>query len=353
MKLLKSKRFWLIILTLIVIGVLIYFIFFRKDMVENGVIPSNGESEEVKDKTEPASQIRFPDSGSWYGKNFVLEVLDEDLESGLDFCEYKIITYDSEKEYSTDWLKRKCNSDLSISVGERKMCGFEGKNACWIYVRSKDTSNNQHSSSLENKSIVYLHIDWTKPVISKVFIVDKLDDQAYPIFIEKDESYNLKTKVNDNLKITGCNLYIDYQDQGIMLRLDPGCQKECSFTKEFIPKQSGVYEIFAACKDNAGNISKSETIEARTNLAPEILFCRVSPVSGSIGVQFNFSVDVQDPDDDSLSFSWNFGDEEFSNVKDAVHFYENPGIYEPEVIVSDDKGASDSCSTAWVSISKD
>lgn len=352
MKLLKSKRFWLIILTLVVIGVLIYFVFFKKDIVENGVIPLNGESEEAKDKTEPASQIKFPDSNSWHGTSFILEVLDEDLESGLDFCEYKIITYNGDKEYSTGWLKRKCNSDLSISVGERRMCGFEGRDACWIYVRSKDTSDNQHSPSLENKSIVYLHIDWSKPVISRIFTADKLDNQTYPIFIEKDESYNLKIKVNDNLRITGCNLYIDYQDQGIMLRLDSSCQKECGFSKEFIPEQSGVYEIFAACKDNAGNISKSETIEARTNLAPEILSCRVSPVSGNISAQFNFFVDVQDPDNDPLSFSWNFGDEEFSNVKDAVHFYENLGTYEPEVIVSDNKGASDSCSTAWISVSK-
>ncbi|KKL09079.1 hypothetical protein LCGC14_2569460, partial [marine sediment metagenome] len=302
---------------------------------------------------EPASQIKSPSSGSWHGKNFILDVLDEDLESKLDFCEYKIITYDNEKEYSTGWLKRKCNSDLNISIGKGKMCGFEGRNVCWIYVRSKDVNGNQHSPSLENKSIIYLHIDWSKPVISKVFTTDKLDNQTYPVFIEEDESYNLKTKVNDNLKITGCSLYVDYQDQGIMLKLDPSCQKECGFSKEFIPKQSGVYQIFAACKDVAGNISKSETIEAKTNLPPKISSCRVNPTSGNISTQFNFSVDAQDPDNDPLSFSWNFGNEEFSNVKDAVHFYENPGTYEPEIMVSDDKEASDSCSTAWVTVSKD
>ncbi len=353
MRLLKSKRFWLIILTLIIIGVLIYFIFFKKYIIENGSIPLNGQGQEVKDKTDPASQIRSLNSGSWHGKNFILDVLDEDLESKLDFCEYKIITYNNEKEYSTGWLKRKCNSDLNISVGEGKMCGFEGRNACWIYVRSKDVNGNQHNPSLENKSIIYLHIDWSKPIISKAFITDSLDGQSYPIFIEENESYNLKTEVSDNFKITGCNLYIDYQNQGIMLREDSSCQKKCDFGKEFIPEQPGVYQIFAACKDNANNISKSETVETRTNLVPVISSCRVNPTSGNINTQFNFSVDVQDPDNDPLSFSWNFGNEEFSNIKDASHFYKNPGTYNPEIIVSDDKGTNDSCLTAWVSILED
>jgi len=354
MKFLKSKKLWLTLLTLIVIGVLIYFIFFKKDVIEpNGIIP-NGQVEEKKDKNEPASQIKFPFVNSWHSKNFVIDVLDEDLESGIDYnsCEYKILTYDNDndKEYSTGWLKRKCSSSFSISVGHRKKCGFEGRNACWIYVRSKDKDGNQHNPSLENKSIVYLNIDWSKPVIEKVFVDDLLENQTYPIDIKKDEKYNLKTEVTDNFKITGCNLYINNQDHGIMPALNPGCEKKCMFNKEFIPEQTGSYQIFAACKDAAGNISKSETIEAKTNLAPKISSCRANPASGDINIQFNFSVDSLDPDNDPLSFYWDFDDGEFSNSKNAVHYYKNPGTYKPKITVSDNKGTSDSCFTAWVTV---
>jgi len=355
MKLLKSKRFWLIMLTLIIIGVLIYFIFFKKDIVENNITPPlNGQVEEKKDKIEPTSQIKSPITNSWHNKNFVIDVLDEDLESGLDYdsCEYKILTYDNDKEYSTGWLKRKCNSSFSVSVGEWRMCGFEGRSACLFRVRSKDKDNNQHNSSLGNKSIIYLNIDWSKPIIEKVFITDEPENQIYPINIEEEKEYNLKVQITDNLKITGCNLYINNQDHGIMSALIPGCSKECLFSKKFIPEQTGSYQIFTACKDAAGNISKSETIEAKTNLAPEIISCRVNPASGNLNTEFSFFVEVLNTDNDPLSFYWNFNDGEFSDSKNAVHYYKNSGTYEPKITVSDDKGASDSCSTAWVTILK-
>ncbi len=355
MKFLKSKKFWLILLTLIIIGVLIYFVFFEKETIDPDVVPQNGQIEEKKDNMKPASQIKSPIINSWHNKDFVINVLDEDLGSGIDYdsCEYKILTYDNSKEYSTGWRKRKCNSNFNISVGEKKMCGFEGRNACWIYVRSKDKDGNQHSPALENKSIVSLNIDWSKPVIEKVFITDKPEDQVYPINIKEEEKYSLKAQTADNLKITGCNLYINNQDQGIMSVLNPGCKKECTFSKEFVPKETGVYQIFAVCKDAVGNISKSETIEAKTNLPPEILSCRVDPSSGNTNTQFNFFVDVSNPDNDPLDFHWNFNDEEFSKIENPTHFYKNMGTYQPSIIVSDNQGASDSCSTAWVSVLQD
>ncbi len=354
MKLLKSKKFWLTILALVVIGLLIYFIFLNQDIIDFNHIPSNGGVEEKKDKNQPASQIKSPIANSWHSKNFVIDVLDEDLESGINYnsCEYKILTYDNNKEYSTDWLKRKCNSSFSVSVGEGKMCGFEGINACWIYVRSKDKDNNQHNPSLEDKSVVYLNIDWNKPVIGKVFTTDIQQEQIYPVNIEEKKLYNFKTNVSDNLKIIGCNLYINNQDQGIMTVLNPGCNKECLFRKEFTPEQAGSYQVFAACKDAAGNISKSETIEAKTNLAPEIISCRVNPALGNLNTEFSFFVEVLNPDNDPLSFYWDFDDGEFSDSKNAVHYYKNPGTYKPKITVSDNQGVSDSCLTAWVSVSK-
>jgi len=351
MRFLKSKRFWLIILTLIIIGVLIYFIFFKDRSSENGIFPENGGTEEKKDKTSPASQIKSPPSNSWHNVAFIVSILDEDLESKIDndFCEFKVVTYDNGKEYSTDWVKRKCNYDLSISVGKGKLCGFEGKQACWVFIRSKDNADNWHSPSLENKSVAYFNIDWTKPLISKVFIANSQQEQVYPINIEENNTYGFKAKVSDNFKVIGCSLYINDQHQGTMS--SPGsCGKECILEKEFTPVETGFYQIFAACKDATGNISKSEPIDAKTNLAPEITSCRVNPVQGDTNAEFNFFVEVSNPDNDILSFNWNFDDNETSNAKNPSHYFTNPGTYEPQVIVSDNQGASDSCTTAWVSV---
>ncbi|MCP6718425.1 MAG: PKD domain-containing protein [Patescibacteria group bacterium] len=347
----KSKKFWFTILALILIGLLIYFLFLKNGNTQNGTIPSNGAIGERKDKNPPASQIKSPYSNTWQNKAFVIEALDEDLESGLDHnaCEVKIVTYDNSKEYSTGWFKRKCNRNLSVSVGKGKMCGFEGKQACWIYIRSKDKDTNQHSPSLENKSIAYFNIDWTKPFVEKVFTVSTQQDQIYPINIEQDIKYNFKTNTSDDFKVIGCNLYINDQDKGMMLS-SGSCGKECVLEKEFTPTQTGFYKIFAVCKDAAGNVSKSETIDAKTNLAPEITSCRVSPATGGTNTEFSFFVEVSNPDNDILNFSWSFNDNESSDIENPSHYYITSGTYKPQVIVSDDQGASDACVTAWVSV---
>jgi len=347
----KSKKFWFTILALIIIGLLFYLLFFKNGDTQNGTTPANGIIEERKDKNSPASQIKSPYNDIWQNESFVIEILDEDLESGLDYdaCEIKIITYDNDKEYSTGWTKRRCNYDLTISVGRGKMCGFEGKEACWIFIRSKDKDANQHRSSLENKSVAYFNIDWTKPLISKVFTTDIQQEQVYPINIEEKNTYNFKVNASDNLRILRCSLYVNNENQGMMSSSGP-CGKECVFEKEFTPSQTGSYEIFATCKDAARNTSKSETIDAKTNLAPEITSCRVSPAIGNTDTKFNFFVEVLNPDNDPLDFNWDFDDNKSSDIENPSHYYMNPGTYKPRVIVSDNQDASDNCATAWVNV---
>ncbi len=350
MKFLKSKKFWFTILALIIIGLLIYFIFVKKESIENGTTPENGEIEQ--DEISPISFIRSPTLGSWHSINFSVKVLDDDLESGLDYdsCEYKVVSYKDEQERSSGWMKRKCNFDLTISVGENKMCSFEGKDACWIYVRSKDNDNNQHIAKLSNKSVAYFSIDWSKPFISKIFITNTEQEQTYPINIKENKEYILKTEVIDNVRVAVCYLYINDKNQGIMLKLDPDCYKECVFNKEFKPETTGTYKAFAVCKDTISGWQKGETMELKTNLAPIISSCRVVPSSGNFETNFQFFLDVLDPDNNELYFSWDFNDGESSSLKNPIHYYENPGTYKPQVIVSDNQDASDTCTTAWVSV---
>ena len=67
---------------------------------------------------------------------------------------------------------------------------------------------------------------------------------------------------------------------------------------------------------------------------------------------FRFEVLASDPDKDTLFYSWEFGDGKSSEVPSPVHTYNASGTYEPKVTVSDRKGGSDVCSTAWVVVSQ-
>jgi len=348
-----SKKFWLITITLIGIGVFVYFLLLPRKIPNNHTPPPQNEFK--GDKGEPASQIKSPTKDSWQNKDFIIDVLDEDLDSGLnpDSCQYKILTYKLDgTEHSSGWLNRKCNLGINIPVGEEKMCNLEGEKACWIFVRSKDKADNLHFSTEEKKSVNYYHIDWTKPSLGKIFIDKTEKDQTYPIQIEKDKEYAFKMKVFDNFKIIGCNLYVDGKNQGAMSPTILGCKKECIFTKNFIPKNNGVYEISTICKDAAGNLTRSETVEARTNLPPKISSCQAIPTNGNTQTEFQFKVAATDPDNDTLFFLWDFDDGKNSALKNSSHSYFQAGTYMPLVKVFDKKGGQGICQTAWIRVIK-
>ena len=336
----RSKIFWLFLLALIGIGLFIFWFLLSKTHFEE-ILPKKISPEELKsDKFEPASQIRSPDLGLWQNRDFLIETLDEDLESGLDndSCQYKVLSYELDgTEHSSGWQNRKCNANSWIGVGPNKWCRFEGRNSCWVFVSSKDKVGNQHLPAEEKGSVKYYHIDWTKPEVGKIFIEDG----------------KAKVKVLDNLKVTACNLYLNDENLGPMSFLIPGCQKEClAFKNLDIKFQPGETRLFAICQDAAGNYGQGEELLVKENLPPKISSCRVIPVQGVIETEFQVKIEVIDPDEDNLSYLWNFGDGEISNEKDPFHNYSETGTFEPKVKVFDGRGGEDSCSTAWVVVSE-
>jgi len=53
-----------------------------------------------------------------------------------------------------------------------------------------------------------------------------------------------------------------------------------------------------------------------------------------------FSVAASDPDGDTLTYSWDFGDSATSSEQNPTHVFAAPGTYDVTVTVSDDKGGT-------------
>lgn len=348
----RTKKIIFLLLALAVIGLFIYlFSFFQKNIqpVTNGQNHTNGLTE---DKLKPNSQIRSPESNTWHNHDFEISVLDEDFGLGIDpkGCQFKVLSYSQNGTvHSSGWIKRQCNFGGTATVGSAELCRYEGRQACWIYISSQDKAGNSHTPSEEAKSIRNYNIDWTKPEISKIFINQ---EQEYPINIAENTEYNFKVLVSDNLKVTGCTLYINSENIGKMSPEIPGCGTECTFSKNFTIKKTGSYNIFAVCSDAASNVANGEITIVKTNIPPKISSCGVAPTDGDTKTDFQFSLQAADTDNDQLTVEWNFGDGKTSKESEPTHGYETAGTYKPSVTISDPAGAKDTCSTAWVIISQ-
>ena len=258
------------------------------------------------DKQEPNSQIQSPASNSWFSDDFTLDTLDEDLESGLDTgqCQYKIIPYedtngdgiaDTERT-SSGWLSRTCNAPpnspvTTITVGPTDYCRYQAKSSCWVYIRSKDITSNWHLPTQPKGSIKLYNIDWTDPEPGKLYITGTAVEQTYPILVQLNREYTFKTDVTDNLKVTACNLYIDNIDQGAMAPTVPGCERNCTFTKNFTFTGTGTYNNnYARCRDAAGNVKSGTAVQIQSHTLSVSLVA--DPSSGTILTNFDLVATV-------------------------------------------------------------
>lgn len=86
-------------------------------------------------------------------------------------------------------------------------------------------------------------------------------------------------------------------------------------------------------------------LAALINNPPVVSFCDVNPLQGTTQVDFKFSfqAEASDPDGDTLSYKWDFGDGLFSTEQNPLHVYRKEGFYVPKVIVSDGQGGETPC----------
>jgi PKD repeat protein len=102
----------------------------------------------------------------------------------------------------------------------------------------------------------------------------------------------------------------------------------------------GSYDVQLTVTDPDGLTDRTTVNVLLANQAPSVGFA-MSAVVGEAPIIVDFDGNESfDPDDDPMTFTWDFGDGEFAGGPSARHLYRTPGVYNIVLDVADDKGNS-------------
>jgi PKD repeat protein len=99
---------------------------------------------------------------------------------------------------------------------------------------------------------------------------------------------------------------------------------------------SGGYTAVLTVTDDFGNTAQaSAVITVTTPNLPPAVAPTATPTSGTAPLTVRFMAGATDPENDPLSYSWNFGDGIVDSIANPSHIYTTPGTYGATVAVSD------------------
>lgn len=96
-------------------------------------------------------------------------------------------------------------------------------------------------------------------------------------------------------------------------------------------------------------IEKTLNRDQDTNQKPKINSISASPTTANINQSVNFSSSITNPDDDSLTYAWDFGDSQTSTSITPSHSYAQAGTYTVFLTVSDGTDTHQATTTITVS----
>ena len=140
----------------------------------------------------------------------------------------------------------------------------------------------------------------------------------------------------------GFNLnFSDPENGSVRWELDfgDGATLEGNYTElRHVYTEEGTYRLSLTVYDIWGaNSTCSATINVEPNERPEALFS-YSPAELRAGEEVSFVDSSSDPDGSVVSWSWNFGDGNFSDERNPRHVYSSPGVYTVMLTVEDESG---------------
>ncbi|MBI4138044.1 MAG: PKD domain-containing protein [Candidatus Wildermuthbacteria bacterium] len=334
MKHLQPRKKFVVAL-LVAIAIMGIFVFFLSQdfFITYSVPPPAPLTPKQGDRNPPALFIDSPFNGTWQRDTFSAVVFEEDLGVGLNesSCVYQVCAYGkSGEERCSGFVARSCNSATSeITVGANRMCSFEGRDSCSVFVEANDR--------LGNKGMAYAsyHIDFTPPEFGEIVVREEI------------ENYMVEARVRDDAGILGCGIYIN----DIFIKMADfvdDCETECRVVGSFKPDEERPQVLKMRCADTARNNADSRPVVVAVNGPPHIVSCSVYPFEGTTDILFRYVVDATDLDGDLLTYLWEFEDGTTANSKEVSRAYSRAGTYRPSVAVTDPSGRSDTCFPVWV-----
>jgi PKD repeat protein len=116
--------------------------------------------------------------------------------------------------------------------------------------------------------------------------------------------------------------------------LPPGWAGTCTFNT------AGTYPFY--CKAHLSMKGTVVVTAAAANQPPTVTAGRTPTGTVNTGQNVSFTATASDPDNDTLTYSWDFGDgSAASTSQNPTHAYTTAGTYSAKVTVSDGKGGSD------------
>ena len=109
---------------------------------------------------------------------------------------------------------------------------------------------------------------------------------------------------------------------------------------------SGTYSAVLTVTDAAGQTDTASytiTVSQHVN-QPPVASATATPQQGTAPLTVNFNASATDPENDSLSYSWDFGDNTSGNNASATHVYANTGTYTAILTVTDSANNTDTVS---------
>ena len=102
--------------------------------------------------------------------------------------------------------------------------------------------------------------------------------------------------------------------------------------------QPGTYPVTVTVTDEFGaTTTETITINVRGNAAPTVTIV-ANPTTGLAPLTVTFAATAVDPDGDTMTYRWDFGDGNTASLLNTEHTYTSAGEYHPTFKATDSEG---------------